>query len=165
MWQISWKSNKNQGCYGKRRPHICKCAFLEVSHINIMVSKYFPANYDAYNSVSKQEIWQILSKIYELKGLKKIILAVKLFAENLCKEILFKNKRPHNLETLKWICKKIGAVLETSLLRSCGKISSLPPTYWRSSYPKSTTWIAQICYQQTSIITCYWLNNQSELSS
>ena len=49
------------------------------------------------------------------------------------KIVLFKNKRSHNLETLKWIHTKCGALSQISLLLNCGKISSLSPEHWGSS--------------------------------
>ena len=42
---------------------------------------------------------------------------------------LFKNKKNHNLETLKGIKKKIGTLSGTSLLINYGKISSLSPKH------------------------------------
>ena len=41
------------------------------------------------------------------------------------KTVLFKNKRPHDVETLKSVHKKIGILSETSLLMNYGKIFSL----------------------------------------
>ena len=40
--------------------------------------------------------------------------------------IHFQNKKAHNLETLEGIHKKNATLLETSLLKNCRKISSLP---------------------------------------
>ena len=43
------------------------------------------------------------------------------------KSIHFQNKRTHNLETVGGIHKKNATLLETSLLKNCGKLSSLSP--------------------------------------
>ena len=50
----------------------------------------------------------------------------------LCREktVFFKNKRPHNLETLTWIYTKLGTLSQTSLLLNYKKISSLSPKHW-----------------------------------
>ena len=60
------------------------------------------------------------------------------------KSIHFQNKRTQNLETLGGIYKKYVTLLETSLLKNCGKLSSLSPKYWCSLYQKSSNWKAQI---------------------
>ena len=46
--------------------------------------------------------------------------------------IHFQNKRAHNLETLGGIHKKNTTLLETSLLKKCGNLSSLFPKNWGS---------------------------------
>ena len=63
-------------------------------------------------------------KICDLKGLKNRnpvgFLKVKLFVDNLRqgkKTVFFKNKRSHNVETLKWINTKWGTLSQTSLMR------------------------------------------------
>ena len=45
----------------------------------------------------------------------------------------------HNLETLRCIHKRNGKLLETSLLKSCGKLSILSPKNWTSLYQKVAT--------------------------
>ena len=54
------------------------------------------------------------------------------------KTLFFKSKRPHNLETLKWIHTKWSTLSQTSLLLNDKRISSLSPKQWGSSYPKSS---------------------------
>ena len=79
---------------------------------------------------------QTFRKIYDLKGLKKrnlvAFLKVKLFVENLRegKKQHLKNKRHHDLETLKLINTKFGALLQTSLLLNCGNISRFSRKHW-----------------------------------
>ena len=66
---------------------------------------------------------------------------MKLYAENLHegkKSVHFQNKRAHNLETLAGIHKQNDTLLETSILRNYGKISSLPPKNWAGLYQKSS---------------------------
>ena len=55
------------------------------------------------------------------------------------KSIHFQNKRAHNLETLGGIHKKNATLLETSLLKNYGKLSSLSPKNWASLYKKVAT--------------------------
>ena len=55
------------------------------------------------------------------------------------KSIHFQNKKAHNLENLGGIHKKIAPLLETSLLKNYGKISSLSPQNWASLYQKVAT--------------------------
>ena len=50
--------------------------------------------------------------------------------------IHIQSKRAHNLETLGGIHKKNATLLETSLLKNCGKLSSLSPKNWGSLYQK-----------------------------
>ena len=54
---------------------------------------------------------------------------MKIYAENLCEEqkksIHFQIKRAHNIETLAGIHKKNATLLETSLLKNCGKLFTL----------------------------------------
>ena len=66
---------------------------------------------------------------------------MKLYAENLregqkSQDIL--KTRTHNLETLASIHKKNATLLETSLLKNCGKPSSLSHKNWRDFIPKSS---------------------------
>ena len=49
----------------------------------------------------------------------------------------FLNKRAHNLETPGGIHKK-ATLLETSLLKNCGKLSNFLPKNWGSLYQKSS---------------------------
>ena len=51
------------------------------------------------------------------------------------------NKRPHNLETLKLIHTKFGALSQISSLLNYGNISSLSRKHWGISYPKCSTLI------------------------
>ena len=44
----------------------------------------------------------------------------------------------HNLETLGGIHKKNGTLLDNSLVKNCGKLSSLFPQNWGSLYLKSS---------------------------
>ena len=48
------------------------------------------------------------------------------------------NKRAQNLETFEGIHKKNGTLLETSLLKNYGKLSSLSLKNWASIYQKSS---------------------------
>ena len=52
------------------------------------------------------------------------------------KSIHFQSKRAHNLEVLGGIHKKNATLLETSLLKNCGKLSSLSPKTWGSFFLK-----------------------------
>ena len=64
---------------------------------------------------------------------------MKLYAENLRegeKSIYFQNKRAYNLEILGGIYKKNTTLSGTSLLKNCGKISSLSSKNLRSLYQK-----------------------------
>ena len=54
------------------------------------------------------------------------------------KSIHFQNKRAHNLETLGGIHKKNATLLETSLPKNYGKLSSLPSKNWTNLYQKSS---------------------------
>ena len=65
---------------------------------------------------------------------------MKLYAENLRegqkKLIHFQNKRDHNLETLGGVYKKNATLLETPLLKNCGKHFRLLPKNCGSLYQK-----------------------------
>ena len=52
------------------------------------------------------------------------------------KSIHFQNKRAHNPETIGAIHEKNATLLETSLQKNYGKISSLSPKIWASVYQK-----------------------------
>ena len=54
------------------------------------------------------------------------------------KSINFQNKTAHNLETFGGIHKENATMLETSLLKNCGKLSSFSPKNWGSLYQKSS---------------------------
>ena len=58
----------------------------------------------------------------------------------------------HNPETLRGTHKKNGTLLETSLLKNCGKLSSLSRKNWGCLYQKSSNCKAYNCCQQRSII-------------
>ena len=64
------------------------------------------------------------------------------------KQYVFETKKSHKLETLKCILKKTAMLLETSWLKNCGNFLVCHPKNQASSYPKSSSWKAQICYQQ-----------------
>ena len=53
------------------------------------------------------------------------------------KSIYFQNKRARNLETLGGTRKKYGTLLESSSLKSYGKLSRLSPKNWVSLYEKN----------------------------
>ena len=72
------------------------------------------------------------------------------------KSIHFQNKRTHNLETIEGIHKKNATLLETSLLKNYGKLSSLSPKNWGSLYQISSNWKAQICCHKRSISRPSW---------
>ena len=54
------------------------------------------------------------------------------------KSIHFQNKRAHKLETLGGIHKKNATLLETSLLKNYGKLSSLSCKNWTNLHQKSS---------------------------
>ena len=54
------------------------------------------------------------------------------------KSIHFENKMIQKLETFGGIHKKNDTLLETSLLKDCGKRSYLSPKNWGSLYKKSS---------------------------
>ena len=65
---------------------------------------------------------------------------MKLYAENLREEqkksqYIFKT-RTHNLETPASIHKKNATLLDTLLLKNCGKLSILSPKNWSDFIPK-----------------------------
>ena len=65
---------------------------------------------------------------------------MKLYAENLREgSIHFQNKRDHNLKTLGGIHNKNATLLETLLLKNCGKPSSLSPKIGRVYTKKVAT--------------------------
>ena len=93
---------------------------------------------------------------------------MKLYLETFVKEkksIHFPNKRAHNLENLGGIHKKNTILLETSLLKNSGKLSSLSTKNLGGLFQKISNWKALICCQQRSIIRPCWYSNQSEIGS
>ena len=77
------------------------------------------------------------------------------------KQDVFETKRLINRK-LSNVFEKTTTLLETSWRKNCGNFLICQTRNWRSSFPKSSTYKAHICYQQISIIRPYWLSDQSE---
>ena len=58
----------------------------------------------------------------------------------------------NNLETPGGILEKNATLLETSLLKNCGKLSSLSPKNLGTLFQKNSNWKGPICCQQRNII-------------
>ena len=69
------------------------------------------------------------------------------------KQRVFEIKKAQKLESLERILTKTAVLLEALLQKNCENFPVCHPKNWRSSYPKSSTWKAEICHQQISIIT------------